>query len=447
MYFTEILDERLETYRAHMRSIFAGSMGTSLVYARTLIVAGDYAAAAKNLDSVKSKWDSFYTPEGGRFGQCKTLTIYTYHAWLLARQGETEQAQDLAVELLQTLEQREITQWSGSRGNLQDIPLMILLLNDRRQQAVDWLLDAEHDQWLFFQPVLTSPIYVKFREIPEVAEALERMVAWRAGILDELMASGLPEVQDPSLLLSYMDSLLTPPHHDLAQIALHFDNDLAAAFLHYERALEQDPDNVTIIEQAARLALEFGLVDEAIALGERAVALSPEGFYAHYSLGVGYACAERWSDAIASIRASLELKPEREFLQRWLAILLILNGEGQAAMDVIQQIPDGHSRRMGLALAHYALGQQAESDAALAEWIEKGAEGYEFRLAFVYAYRDEADLAFEWLYKAPTTGWQESLAAVHPFLFKLHDDPRWLPFLESIGKSPEQLDGIGFNLN
>ena len=28
----------------------------------------------------------------------------------------------------------------------------------------------------------------------------------------------------------------------------------------------------------------------------------------------------------------------------------------------------------------------------------------------------------------------------------IHDDPRWLPFLESIGKSPEQLAAIEFEV-
>ena len=29
---------------------------------------------------------------------------------------------------------------------------------------------------------------------------------------------------------------------------------------------------------------------------------------------------------------------------------------------------------------------------------------------------------------------------------KIHNDPRWLPFLESIGMLPEQLDAIEFNV-
>ena len=31
-------------------------------------------------------------------------------------------------------------------------------------------------------------------------------------------------------------------------------------------------------------------------------------------------------------------------------------------------------------------------------------------------------------------------------LANIHDDPRWLPFLESIGKSPEQLAAIEFKV-
>jgi hypothetical protein len=39
-----------------------------------------------------------------------------------------------------------------------------------------------------------------------------------------------------------------------------------------------------------------------------------------------------------------------------------------------------------------------------------------------------------------------SLIAVDVQFANIHDDPRWLPFLESIGKSPEQLDAIEFEV-
>ena len=33
-----------------------------------------------------------------------------------------------------------------------------------------------------------------------------------------------------------------------------------------------------------------------------------------------------------------------------------------------------------------------------------------------------------------------------PMFANIHSDPRWLPFLESIGKSPEQLAAIEFEV-
>lgn len=36
--------------------------------------------------------------------------------------------------------------------------------------------------------------------------------------------------------------------------------------------------------------------------------------------------------------------------------------------------------------------------------------------------------------------------AVWPLFANIHDDPRWLSYLESIGKSPEQLPAIKFNV-
>ena len=445
-YFTQILPERLETYRRHIKIGLFTRSGTHLAYAVTLMMTGDYANAEMLIDGVKSWWDRFYASEEGRFWQSSTFTTYAYKAWLLAQRGETVKASAIAEELMLGLEERNISQWSGSRGRLADIPLMILLQAGRLKPAVNWLLDAEKDQWLYFQPLLSSPVYAEFREIPDVSEALQRMLAWRAALLNELMATGLPEVLDPSILLELLQSRVRPTHHELAQMALHFDENPAAALEHYQRALENNPDNTVILEQVADLALEHGLVDEAILLYERSVSLSPLNPIAHYSLSFNYACALRWDDAVASIRSSLELDPERAYAQRWLGMALILKGEPQAAMEVMQQIPDEVHRRKGMVLAHYALGQQAESDALLAEWMEEDGKLTPFHVAYTLAYRGDSDLAFEWLGNAASGDASVSTAAVHPFLLKLHDDRRWLPFLESIGKSPEQLAGFEFNL-
>jgi hypothetical protein len=48
--------------------------------------------------------------------------------------------------------------------------------------------------------------------------------------------------------------------------------------------------------------------------------------------------------------------------------------------------------------------------------------------------------------KDTTVGRRVNTIAVNPFFLILHDDTRWPPFLQSIGKSPEQLTGFELKL-
>ncbi|MEK6254421.1 MAG: hypothetical protein N2B05_06995, partial [Gemmatimonadales bacterium] len=76
-----------------------------------------------------------------------------------------------------------------------------------------------------------------------------------------------------------------------------------------------------------------------------------------------------------------------------------------------------------------------------------GMESWAYNIAYLHAFRGESDLAFEWLDTAVRYNDAGlSLIAVDVQFANVHDDPRWLPFLESIGKSPEQLAAIEFEV-
>lgn len=99
-------------------------------------------------------------------------------------------------------------------------------------------------------------------------------------------------------------------------------------------------------------------------------------------------------------------------------------------------------------MAYQALGRFDESDEALAELIDKHAEGWAAQVSIVYDYRNEPDKAFEWLEKAveyrdPCIS---EIFAGTLYFSNLRDDPRWLPFLEAIGHAPHQLDAIEFDV-
>ncbi len=444
-YFPEVLPERLASYRRHLASRLANH-GASFMYAIALVMAGDYEAAEQQIDIPVRLWEGWYGTMGEIVWTSETTAVFAWKAWLLLHRDALDEAADLVAQLMAAVEEKELIAWSGSRGRLDDIPLMILLLNGRQDQAVDWLLAAEQDLWLYFQPLLTSPVYAEFRTLEEVSAALDRMVAWRAGVLEELEAEALPEVQDPSLLLAYIEALARPSHLDRAEIAQHFDDDPPGALQHLERALEEDPDNVVILDQMADFLQQFGRVDDAVLLAERAASISPEDFDLHYSLTVAYSHAQRFSEAIASAQTAVELRPESGSIRRWLGQMHLLNDEPETARDVFRQIEDESDRIMGLVMAEHALGRPAESDALLEEFLDIKWGFTPYHIAYVFAFRGDNDEAFDWLEKAAAAGKLVSHSATFPMLLNLHDDPRWLPFLERIGKSPEQLAGIELHL-
>ena len=98
-------------------------------------------------------------------------------------------------------------------------------------------------------------------------------------------------------------------------------------------------------------------------------------------------------------------------------------------------------------MAYFAIGRRAESDAALAALKAGHALDAAYNIASVHATRGETDAAFEWLERAivnQDSGLSD--VAFEPALGSLHADPRWLPLLTRIGKSPAQLKAVRFDV-
>ena len=126
----------------------------------------------------------------------------------------------------------------------------------------------------------------------------------------------------------------------------------------------------------------------------------------------------------------------------------MFKGDAAAALAEIEQETSELWKMIGLPMAYDALGRKADSDAALATLIATAEKDGPYNIAYVYAYRGEADKAFEWLDKAVEygdTGLSEIVASKDQFA-KINGDPRWLPFLRKVGKAPEQLAKIDFKV-
>ena len=236
-------------------------------------------------------------------------------------------------------------------------------------------------------------------------------------------------------------------HSGLGALLQSVDTDLAAAARHFERALALEPTNTDIMTDAMFFARSLGRVELVTALGEYVVAHDPVNTLAHATLGGAYARAGRFDEGMAEMRTSLQLAPNRGLGHYSIALVLLQKGDLPGALAEIKLESAETWRLDGLAMINHALGQQAESDAAMAHVIAKYEKESAWNIAYIYAFRGEADHAFEWLdkailYRDPGL----SLTAVQWTFTKIHQDPRWLPFLRKIGRAPEQMAAVKFDV-
>ena len=233
----------------------------------------------------------------------------------------------------------------------------------------------------------------------------------------------------------------------LGAIAMVHDGDLAAAARYYERALALAPTNTDIIGDVATLLQSLGRLDEAIALKEYAVARDPVNPRAHHNLGNAYRWAGRWDEAVSNYESALSLSPGYIGAETGIGQALLGKGQPRAALEAIQSESSKPWRLIGLSMAYHALGDQAKSDAALANLIESWGTDAAYNIAYVLAFRGDTDRAFEWLEKAVEyrdPGLSE--ITVENTFAPIQGDPRWRSFLESIGRSPDQLGRIEFHV-
>jgi len=278
---------------------------------------------------------------------------------------------------------------------------------------------------------------------PRLWSGLGRLyISQRAGPEDIRLAR---EAQQKAVALDPNDALA---YSRLGFIILRSDGDMAAAASHFQRALALEPTNAKVIGNTGSFLQSLGRLAEAIPLFDYVAVQDPASPVAYFNVGTINFYARRWDQAIASFRTALTLSPEFTTAHFSLGVaLLVGKNDAAAALREFEAEPVDEFKLTGVAIAQRALQHAAESDAALAALIARHAQDAAYYVAAVYAYRGEADRAFEWLDKAVANQNQNLFTvASEPLLDRLHDDPRWLAFLRKLGKAPEQLAKIQFNV-
>ena len=180
----------------------------------------------------------------------------------------------------------------------------------------------------------------------------------------------------------------------------------------------------------AREAIIVGHYDDALAHMRATLAQDPLMPTAH--LGICWIQQRRGhlAEAESAVRRALEIIPTYVSAHFYLGQVLLARGESEAALVAMQEETPLGGKLGGLALAYYALGRKAESDAALSQFIKEQPD-WPFAIAEVYAYRGELDSAFEWLDRAYSIR-DSSLYLIKgdPSLKNLEGDSRYKAFLK-----------------
>jgi TolB-like protein/Flp pilus assembly protein TadD len=263
-----------------------------------------------------------------------------------------------------------------------------------------------------------------------IAYAMGTGQAWLGTALDE----GFRLAREAAENAMRLAPDLAESHEAMGVIRQMSDWDWTGAEASFARALELAPNNIRVMRNAMFLLHARGRSDEAIALLRQAVELDPLSDAVHRFLARSYWIAGRLDEAQTEIRKSLELSPHAGFGHYYHSEICLAQGRLEEALEEAKREIHDTFRLLALANVYHAQGRHAESNAALKELIETGADAAAFQIAEVLAYRDNRDQAFAWLERARAqrdTGM--SMVRASPCLGALHGDPRWRPFLEKVG--------------
>jgi len=231
-----------------------------------------------------------------------------------------------------------------------------------------------------------------------------------------------------------LDPGLAEAHAAIGRIKRGYEWDWAGADAAFQKALALEPQNSVVLLGASSLQASLGHFDEAVALNRRAVEIDPLSVTAHVALGMHAYYAGQQELAIDAYQKALAISPDGPEAHYLLGLVYLAQAKPQQALAEFEKNHPNSERAVGQALAYSALGRKTEADVALQQLINDYHEQAAYQVAEVYAFRGEADRAFEWLGIARSHK-DAGLAAIKsdPLLKNLYHDPRFGTFLRKMG--------------
>jgi eukaryotic-like serine/threonine-protein kinase len=264
-----------------------------------------------------------------------------------------------------------------------------------------------------------------------LSDAYSRQSTMSSG---EIPADCMVRARNAALKSIALDDNLAEGHLRLGQILNAFDWDWQGANREVKKALSLEPSNSSVLSQMSFLSMTLGRFDEAIASATRAIEVDPVNEGNYFTLALAYMYNGRHRESNAFMQKALELNPTYPAAWNMISINYLALGMVDSATASARLESDDGWRLHALSLSYYASGKKEEAEHVLQELIGKSSEGMAFQIAENYAYRGDADRAFQWLEIArrQRDGGISQLLG-DPLLKNIEHDPRYVPFLRKVG--------------
>ena len=226
---------------------------------------------------------------------------------------------------------------------------------------------------------------------------------------------------------------LAEANSQMGWIKTKYDWDWAGAEKYIKRAMELEPGNAAVINQAAFLAGTFGRFNEAITLLRRSIQIDPLRIVGYFNLSFYYYHAGLLDESLAASGKCLELNPQYPVIHTLRGLIYLEKRKLDSALMEMNIEIEPLYKMFGLAVIYDALGRKKGADVKLEQLIKEKQNDAEFQIAEIYAYGGEKDEAFEWLeraYKQRDSGLTEMKG--DPLLHNIEHDPRYAIFMKKM---------------
>jgi tetratricopeptide (TPR) repeat protein len=223
------------------------------------------------------------------------------------------------------------------------------------------------------------------------------------------------------------------PHAILAYLYRTQDWDWAAARTELRLALSADPADPVSLMLDGLLSMTLGQHEKAEQQLRAAVDRDPLFDYANFNLGRELYLRAKYKEAETIFRRLLEISPRFKWTRPYLAKTLLALGKPQAALDTLETMETNGTKLDYLPVVLLANGRTPDADAALTMLIARYAATDASSIAINYAYRNEKELALQWLERARAQrdeGLIEMLG--EPLLNNISAEPRFHAILREM---------------